>query len=163
MLSLPLLAGLATPVAAQGVRIDRVEIVNAGIFQAQTTGTQPAPATAAGARHILTGATLVQAATRIEARVGLHFGMQFRVIGQPQKAAVRLTSITHYPAPGLTNPVTGSTKTQGENTIAATIGPLNYRGYVFEHEWELVAGNWTFELWDGRRMLAKQAFEVVKP
>ena len=39
--------------------------------------------------------------------------------------------------------------------LFATIGAINYRGYVFEQDWELVPGAWTFELWDGQRMLAK--------
>jgi len=148
---------------AQGTQIERIVIVETGIFSAQTAATERAPGTATGTRHILAGTTLLKATTRIEAGIGVHFGMRFRVIGRPDKAPIRLTSITHYPPPGLKNPKLADPMRRGENWLAATIGAINYRGYVFEHAWELVPGTWTFELWDGKRMLAKQSFEVVKP
>jgi len=165
MLSFCLLLFGAGVAAAQAVTVDRIDIVATGIFRAGTVATEPAPGTATGTRHVLAGATLLNETTRIEAKVGLHFGMLFKVIGRPNRAPVRLTSVTHYPAPGLKNPKTGIVMTRGENTLSATIGThvVNYRGYVFEHDWELMPGTWTFELWNGRRMLAKQAFEVVTP
>jgi hypothetical protein len=159
---LPLAAGLGS-VAAQDVRIDRIQIVEAGIFQAETTATEKASGTATGMRHILKGTALIESTTRIEAKVGLHFGMQFRIFGRPNKAPVWLTSVTHYPAPGLKNPDTGTILRRGEYTLAATIGAVNYRGYVFERVWELVPGPWSFELWYAGRALAKQTFEVVAP
>jgi hypothetical protein len=165
MLSIVLLLACLGRATAQDLTIERIEIVATGIFRAGTAATETAPGTATGTRHVLAGATLITSTTRIEAKVGLHFGMLFRVIGRPEKAPVRLTSITHYPAPGLKNPQTGTVMARGENTLAATIGArlVNYRGYVFEHEWELMPGAWIFELWHDKRMLAKQAFEVVRP
>ncbi len=163
VLALLVLIGCGLEALAQAVAIDRVEIVETGIFSAEKAATERAPGTAAGTRHILAGTALVKSTTRIEAKVGVHFGMQFRLIGKPDKAPVRLTSITHYPAPGLKNPGTGALLRRGENSLAATISTINYRGYVFEHEWELVPGTWIFELWDGKRLLTKQAFEVVRP
>jgi hypothetical protein len=162
-LSLVVLVAALGDAAAQDARIDRIEVVGTGIFQAEKTATERAPGTAAGTRHILAGTTLIKSTTRIEARVGVHFGMQFRIAGRPDKAPIRLLSVTQYPAPGLKNPATGSVMRRGENTLAATIGAVNYRGYLFEHDWELVPGAWTLELWHGGRMLAKQTFQVVSP
>jgi hypothetical protein len=63
----------------------------------------------------------------------------------------------------LKNPKSDSNQTRGEHSLFATIGQINYRGYVFENDWELVPGAWTIELWDGKRKLASQTFDVVKP
>lgn len=149
--------------AAQDIRIDRISIVATGIFRAERAGTERAPGTATGRRHILVGTELIRSTTRIEATVGVHFGMQFRIEGRPNKSPVRLTSVTQYPAPGLKNPDTGEILRRGEHTLGATIGVVNYRGYEFEHAWELVPGTWILELWYGGRMLARQAFQVVRP
>jgi hypothetical protein len=159
---LMLAAGLGSA-AAQDARIDRIQVIETGIFQAETTATEKTSGTATGTRHILKGTVLLKSTTRIEAKVGVHFGMQFWIFGRPNKAPVWLTSVTYYPPPGLKNPDTGTALRRGEHTLAATIGAVNYRGYVFEHDWELAPGPWSFELWYAGRVLAKQTFEVVAP
>jgi hypothetical protein len=148
---------------AQGGKIERIDIVESGIYRAATVSIEHAPSTATGKRNILSDTKLVASTTRIEAKVGVHFGMRYRIVGHPRNATIKLMSITQYPAPGLKNPKTESVQTRGENSLLATIGQINYRGYVFEHDWEIVPGAWIFELWDGTRKLASQTFDVVKP
>jgi hypothetical protein len=162
-----LLAFLILAVGAGSARaqskVDRIDIVEAGIFRAQTATIEYAPDTATRQRNVLSGTKLVAATTRIEAKIGVHFGMRYRLVGRPNNATAKLISITQYPAPGLRNPLVGKPQARGEHSLFATIGTINYRGYVFEHDWELVPGIWTFEIWDGQRKLASQAFEVVRP
>lgn len=163
-LALLLLAAVAGDARAQGSsKIERIEIVETGIYRAETATTEPAPGTATRQRNILSETKLVASTTRIEAKLGVHFGMRYRVVGRPNLATVKLVSVTQYPAPGLKNPKSAKVQTRGEHSLFATIGQINYRGYVFEHDWELVAGAWTLELWDGQRKLASQTFNVVKP
>jgi hypothetical protein len=158
------LAAVAGDARAQGgSKIDRIEIVETGIYRAETAGIEAAPGTATRQRNILTDTRLLVPTTRIEAKIGVHFGMRYRVVGTPSLASIKLVSVTQYPAPGLKNPKSGSIQTRGEHALFATINQINYRGYVFEHDWELVAGAWVFELWDGKRKLTSQTFDVVKP
>jgi len=159
-----LLAAVGGSALAQGgSKIDRIEIVEAGIYRAETASVETAPDTATRQRRILSDTRLVASTTRVEAKVGVHFGIRYRVVGTPSLASVKLVSVTQYPAPGLKNPKGGSIQTRGEHALFATINQLNYRGYLFEHDWELVSGTWVFELWDGKRKLASQTFDVVKP
>lgn len=159
-----LLAAVAGDAFAQGgSKVDRIEIVETGIYRAETATIERAPGTASRQRNILSETTLVASTTRVEAKLGVHFGMRYRVVGRPNLATVKLISVTQYPAPGLKNPKAGSVQARGEHPLFATIAQINYRGYVFEHDWELVPGAWTFELWDGNRKLASQTFHVVKP
>ena len=163
-LALLLLAAVVGDACAQGgSKVDRIEIVEAGIYRAETATIESAPDTATRQRNILSETKLLVSTTRIEAKIGVHFGMRYRVVGQPSGATVKLISVTQYPAPGLKNPKSASNQTRGEHSLFATIGQINYRGYVFEQNWELVPGAWTFELWDGQRKLASQTFNVVKP
>ncbi len=148
---------------AQGGKVDRIEIVESGIYRAETALIEHAPATATGLRNILSDTKLITPTTRIEAKIGVHFGIRYRVVGRPNQATVKLTSVTQYPGTGLKKPGTETLQTRGEHALFATIGAVNYRGYVFEHDWELVPGTWTFELWDGKRKLTSQTFDVIKP
>lgn len=163
LLLVPLLAVVGGAVAAQGTKVDRVEIVEAGVYRAETKSIEQAPGTATRQRNILSETKLVASTTRIEAKVGVHFGIRYRLVGQPNNATVKLTSVTLYPAPGLKNPKADANQLRGEHSLLATIGAVNYRGYVFEQDWEMVPGAWTFELWDGKRKLVSQRFDVVKP
>jgi len=163
-LALLLFAAVGSGALAQGGgKVDRIEIVETGVYRAETAGIEAAPGTATRQRNLLTDTRLLAPTTRIEAKIGVHFGMRYRVVGSPSLASVKLVSVTHYPAPGLKNPKAAGIQTRGEHPLFATISQLNYRGYMFENDWELVAGTWTFELWDGDRKLASQAFDVVKP
>ena len=162
-LALLLLAAFLGEASAQGRKVDRIEIIETGIYRAETALIEQAPATATGQRNILSETKLLVSTTRIEAKVGVHFGMRYRVVGLPNHATIKLTSVTQYPGAGLKKPGTETLQARGEHALSATIGAVNYRGYVFEHDWELVPGTWTFELWDGKRKLASQAFNVVKP
>ena len=157
----PAVAGDAC--AQSSSKVERIEIVEAGIYRAETAGIEQAPGTATRQRNILSDTRLLVSTTRVEAKLGMHFGMRYRVVGTPNLATVKLVSVTQYPAPGLKNPKGDKPQTRGEHSLFATIGQINYRGYMFEHEWEMVAGAWTLELWDGQRKLASQTFTVTKP
>ena len=163
LLLVPSLAACLGEARAQGGKVERIDIVEAGLYRAQTVSIAEAPDTATRQRNILSETLLLAPTTRVEAKIGVHFGIRYRVVGRPNNATIKLVSATQYPAPGLKNPKTDSIQTRGEHSLFATIGQVNYRGYLFEHDWELVPGAWTFELWDGKRKLASQTFEVVKP
>ena len=163
-LALLFLGAVVGGASAQGAgKVDRIEIVEVGIYRAETASIELAPGTASRQHNKLSETRLLTPTTRVEAKIGVHFGMRYRVVGSPSLASVKLVSVTHYPAPGLKNPKAAGIQTRGEHPLFATISQLNYRGYMFENDWELVAGTWTFELWDGDRKLASQAFDVVKP
>jgi hypothetical protein len=163
-LALLILAAVAGDVHAQGAgKVERIDIVEAGVYRAETAGIEQAPGTATKQRNILSDTRLLLPTTRIEAKLGVHFGMRYRVVGSPNLSTVKLVSVTQYPGPGLKNPKSEKLQTRGEHSLFATIGQINYRGYVFEHDWEMVAGDWTLELWDGPRRLGGQTFTITKP
>jgi hypothetical protein len=158
-----LLIAATSPAHSQSATISRIEIVEAGIYQVDKTRTEAAPGTAEGQTNVATNVRLIKATTTVPARIGTTFAVRYRVIGQPTGATVTIKIIGFVPEPGMRNPATGNTTVRNEYTNTRHIGDLAYTSFTFEQDWELLAGKWTFEFWDGNRKLASQDFEVVKP
>jgi hypothetical protein len=51
---------------------------------------------------------------------------------------------------------------QSEYDHSTQIGIAAYKSYSLRHEWEVVPGNWTIQIWYGDRKLAEQTFTLVK-
>jgi hypothetical protein len=140
---------LATSAVAQTPRIERVDVVEAAIYRTREEG---------GVLH----AELVQAATLIPARLGTAFGFKYVVVGPPAGTQVPLRLVTHYPDPGIRDPASRDpARRRSEEVVFVRAGESLVYGFRFGQAWEAVPGPWLFELWDGNRKLAEQAFTVV--
>ena len=147
----------------QAVSIDRVHVTSVGIYRAVEIGTKPAPSLSSGAYTHVKDAALVKRGQVVPARKGVRFGFTYRVIGQPLRAQVPLRFVTLYPAPGLVNPKTGKRTGQDEVWDLKAVGEPYVDGYALDHDWEIVPGAWTFQIWHQDRKLAEQTFTVVEP
>ena len=99
---------------------------------------------------------------RIPARIGTAFGPTF-VVRAPGQTSVRLRSVTRYPSPGLTNPVTKVTGMRDETVLTFTVGEASQDLFHFTYDWELVPGVWVWQLWDGETKVAEKSFVIVRP
>lgn len=161
LFAVPIFAALADISAAQ--TIERVEIADFGIYTiGEKTKSTGAFNTAAGTVNGVSHIRLAETTTTIPARLGVHFGFRYKIIG-PENGIAKLTMVTLIPDPGIRNPNTGRTTMRNEYVEAKAIGSTQYTGYTFDNPWEIVLGTWTKEIWDGDRKLAAQSFNVVKP
>ncbi len=158
-----LLWAVCAAASAQSVSIDRILVTSVGIYRAVEIGTRPAPSLASGAHTHVEDAALVKRGQIVPAQKGVRFGYTYRVIGQPLRAQVPLRFVTLYPAPGLVNPNTGKRTRQDEVWDLKAVGEPYVDGYTFDHDWEIVPGAWTFQIWHQDRKLAEQKFTVVEP
>lgn len=161
MLSVPLLL-MAACAGADGARIDRIDVIDKGIYAIETGAQSPAAGTPTGEVTAVSAARLVEATATIPARTGLEFGFRFIVVGAPHGAAVPLEMVTLYPEPGLREPGGAEPVRRSAVPRTKTIGETEYTGYGFENAWEAVPGPWTFQIWHGDRMLAEERFTVVE-
>jgi hypothetical protein len=163
--SLPLafvLLVLAAVADARAQQVERVEIVEWGLFRTDAEGKVAAPRGATGTMTLVSNVRLHQTTTTVPALVGMQFGLRFNIVGSPPGASINLRTVFRLPTQGITNPASGKTYSSTEFDMAASIGESTYRGYSFDHDWEVEAGPWTMEIWHDGRKLAEKTFMVTR-
>ena len=152
---LPVSAGLSDE-----FRVERVRVLERGIFHA-SSGNLPIAHSSLGAVANVRNASLVRSTTTIPARQSLRFGLRYVVEGAPAGARVELRLVTVFPEPGLLDPASGVRHYESEYTIRGSIGTQAYREFMFDHTWEIVAGEWIFEFWHDGRKVGSETFCVL--
>ena len=147
---------------AQTPQIDHIDVVDYGIYTANTESIEALPGTAASDLAIRNDIRHVKTTRTVPAQQGMEFGFRYVVVGAPVGTVVPLHMVTIFPSPGLRNPATRQIKAQSEYDRSKTIGTTSYRSYVLDNGWEVVAGIWTFQIWYQGRKLAEQKFTVAK-
>ncbi len=110
------------------------------------------------------GATvkLVQQTDIIPIEAGRLFGFHFQLKGFTGKEDIELREVVVHPR--MTKP--GQKASTGYETKLPLIirsGELtDYTGYSLNHDFEMVAGEWRFELWYEDKKLLEQKFKTVK-
>ena len=91
----------------------------------------------------------------IPARIGTRFGFNYVIAGEPDGDGISLKKIIEYPEPGLT--YDNKTVLADTFNIYIKLNSLNYSGYLFEHNEELIPGIWTIEyFYEGKKILHKE-------
>ena len=148
---------------AQSARIDKIEIVGAGIMSQNTK-----PKTLAN-KDISTGQTLVgdteltTSTTTIPAKKGTRFGIVVNISGAQPDRETTIKVVWLYPrGTSIKNPDGGPAKLRDEYDDKRKIGENNAKFYwVMNEDYALVPGKWTVELWQDDRRLAQQSFTLV--
>ena len=154
---LALMLGLGT---AQAQTVDRLEITDFGTYKVEPGNKRE---NAEGLKTtIARRVEHLESTTTIPARIGISFGVRYKIVGEPDNAEVTLRKIISFPPPGL-QPSRGKIVPQSESKVETTIGETVADLYTLEDSFELVPGVWTVELWDGERKLLAQSFTIEKP
>jgi hypothetical protein len=155
-----LLVALVASANAQPARIDRIDVVEFGIYTADSklnsvTAQGIKQSTIDNVRHAAT-------TTTIPVQKDVQFGYRYKIIGKPNGAPVDIRLVTNYPAPGLRTPSSEQPVMRSERIRKRQIGETSVTTYSLEDDFELVPGIWTFEIYDGDRKLVSQSFTLVK-
>jgi len=144
----------------EGVRIDRLTVVEAGFYTARKTGEEPAAGTTLGHINALKDIKFLKEAPTVTARLHTGFGVRFRAHGRPNGGKARLHQVWLIPAPGIHNPKNGNTYRQSLSDYTVTVGGVSMRGYSFDEPWEIVKGTWTIQIWQDERKLLEKSFLI---
>ncbi len=153
----------SAPARAQDMRVDRLEIVEAGFYDnkaATVTSTNRVTGTVTGTVDELAAVKLMQSPPAPSARVGIGFGVRFRSFGERNGERAMLRTVWKIPAPGIVNPTDHATYRESTAAFATRIGSVHWRGYAFDEPWEVVPGEWTLEIWQGDRKMLEKSFEI---
>jgi len=146
---------------AQSAGNYRLDVVAYGIISG--TDGVPVGVGSSGLVHREGGLSgVIQTTTRIPACIGTKFGFVFSIVGVPVGTRVHLSRLDKFPPPGLHMPGT-FVPIHEDRFVYDVIAGTRRKAidYSFDHSWELVPGEWTFELRDGYRLLASKTFTVV--
>ncbi|CAN5132510.1 hypothetical protein BH10PSE9_BH10PSE9_15450 [soil metagenome] len=157
------LAAAVLPASAQSVNVERIDVVDRGIYEIVTGAQTPGANTPTGTVTATTAEKLVTATTTIPGKVGVEFGFHYVVAGLPKGAEAPLDFAIAYPPPGLKDPAAAAPMPESKYSRPKKIGDTIYLGYGFENAWEIVPGTWTFTISSGGKKLAEQSFTVTKP
>jgi Domain of unknown function (DUF3859) len=160
--SLLLLILLSIRAYAQAPQINRIDVVEYGIYTADEQGHKSVPGAAAGTENIVSNIHHTLTTRNVPAQQGVHFGFLFTPIGEPEDKIATVRQVTIFPSSGLRNPSTQQLFVQEEYDIDVRIGKTNFKGYGFDNHWEVVPGVWTFQLWYQGRKMVDQVFTVAK-
>lgn len=100
--------------------------------------------------------------TRIPMVLGTEFGIEYQVNTKPKGRPIDITTIILFPEPGLKQPG-GRKYKRSKETERVTIGEPHLHGYGFDEPWELLPGEWVFEVWHKKSRLVKKTFTVYDP
>lgn len=148
----------AAPALAADVSV--LQIVETGLYRAQTTGHIPSPQTVDGQTNTIVDIEFYSPTSKVPARQGVRFGTRFRVVGSPTNRSVALRSVWRIPEPGIQNPETGIVYRQSISEFSTTVGAITMRGFSFTYAWQIRCGDWIQEVWFGERKLLSQTFTV---
>ncbi|MEJ0023794.1 MAG: DUF3859 domain-containing protein [Alphaproteobacteria bacterium] len=151
-----ILALFALPAAVSAQTVERVEISKFGIYTSRDISKSVRPD---GIEEVIDGdSRWLQQTDTIPARIGVKFGIRFKLEGAP--GAVTLRRVTIVPEPGL-RPRPGKPIKRVERDITLSTGDSIDAGWSFDHAYELLTGIWTIQIWQGDRKLAEKKFKVV--
>ncbi|MBI3548095.1 MAG: DUF3859 domain-containing protein [Elusimicrobia bacterium] len=142
-------------------KVDKIEIVEAGIYKVEVASRERVDGLAGGKLSIVKNSTLLKATTTIPMKIGTTFGIRYKVIGSPDGSKAELKIVTNYPKEGVRDPGQKRTLYASTYPVNKTIGLVTYKSYTLEEGWELVPGRWSFEVWYGDKKMAEQEFTIV--
>ncbi len=97
---------------------------------------------------------------QITGSLGISFGIEYVIHSTPRGKPFDVTGIIHYPPAGLVSPQ-GQIYTRSEEAIEIKIGEKSFYGFGFDEPWEIIPGEWKFEIRRNDVLLAHKTLTVL--
>lgn len=135
-----------------------------GIYATSGENIVSTPGTTSGWTRRIGKFSLVEQTDRIPARMGIRFEIDYTIYGLPANQTVGFSKVVSHPP--MTPP--GGAEKRGykieDNWQTSPNGTAKgITGYGFDHDYEMVPGEWKFELWYANQKLLEKTFTVYRP
>jgi hypothetical protein len=130
------------------------EIIDYGICTINLKETVSSDTTASGYYNVTEGVEFTDKTTNISAAMGISFGIKYVVNGEPEGSKVKLKLVVIHP------PIKGKAKSSA--MVDAKIGTWRADFYTFNENYELVEGEWIFQIFYKDDLLIDKSFTVSK-
>ncbi|HEY6085865.1 MAG TPA: DUF3859 domain-containing protein [Nitrospira sp.] len=157
-----MVAACGTLANAQDVNVSGVQILSHGIYAVGEPSKTVVDNSGVGHRSLGGRPHLIATTTRVPAKLGVHFGFEFKMNGTPSGESISYRQEVHYPLPGANVPGGTAPLAMSSATYPATLNRTSYTGYALTDPWELIPGKWLIQVWVGDKKLAEQAFYVTR-
>jgi hypothetical protein len=145
----------------EGTRIASVDIYQYGIFKGKPIEIIDNPTSITGKESKVSIRGFKERTLQIPATLGTHFGIIYVVKGKPDGTDVYIRlKISHPP---MKNPETKKNYTFTDSIRLVKIGAHEFHGWLFENKWEIVPGQYFFQIFDNNKELGKKTFTVYLP
>jgi hypothetical protein len=148
---------------AQDIQVQRMDVTFFGLYSVDYETSKFRGDTDRDVLHTFSNVEFNSKTHNIKPELGFRFGFSAILVGAPKGQVVELKRVCYYPKPGIKNPWTGKAVLREEYTINKTLGMESVYGYTFDSPWEMVPGQWIFEVWYGNKKLTSQTFTVEAP
>lgn len=143
------------------LEISATQIVGYGVFEAASVRRDRSISSSAIGRDDVRGVQFIEYTSDIPAVLGKNFGFQYIINSQPAGSKVDVTHVIKFPSPGLVRPG-GQVFEVSREERTARLGHETLHGYGFDVEWEIVPGEWTFEVWHNDALIVRKSFNVIE-
>jgi len=159
--ALPVLLFWSSLAAAQDAT--RIEVYEYGLYELGPALGEYAPPNMGYRHETVSDIRHIETTRIVPGRIGVSFGVRYRVQGNGLGFAVPLTVVLKFPPQGLYSHDYRDTLYIDETEMIETLGEDSYSGITFDEQWEIEPGIWTFEFWSGDTKLGEEQFEVITP
>ena len=153
---------LLTPVVNGDVVVRAVEITAFGVFQDHGKQFERGYSASGPGTYSLEYARFIDFKNEIPGELGINFGIQYIIHSTPKGKPFKVTGVITYPDPGLASPDGDNYKSSQEDMIV-NLGEKNFYGFGFDKAWEIIPGEWKFQIKHKDAVLAQKTLVVLEP
>ncbi len=164
MMMLVLAWGLQAPAAvaapAADLQIRAADILGSGVFRTKSQARHTGFTKSTMAADRVTGVEFTEITNEIPGVLGTNFGFEYQINSNPRGKDIEIRSVVIFPEGGLKKPG-GRVYEKSVQRQTVKIGRKSLHGYGFDEPWEIVPGDWIFEIWYKNARVIKKTFTVV--
>lgn len=136
----------------------KAEMVDYGTYEIERGG-EMEDENVAGHLIITHGKKLIKQSEEVIARLGTNFGFRYRLTGPEDEVEATIRVI--HPKP-LKDPTSGKEFSTSEWSQSVPTNHTNWNtGWIFEHDWEIVAGDWIMQLMIEDEVMLEKTFRIT--
>lgn len=140
--------------------IRNIKIISYGISDNKVSEVIDRPDSPAGKLELYNNWNLVKITTQIPAKKGIEFGIEYKVDALSLKSDIQIEEIIIFPEGGITNPENKTNQKIDSVITQLSKNEIGTFGYKMEYDWEVVPGNWVFQVRHKGVTYAQMVFNV---
>jgi hypothetical protein len=153
---------LLTPAVNGDVVVRAVEITAFGVFQEYGKQFERGYSASGPGTYSLEYVRFIDFKREIPGELGINFGIQYIIHSTPKGKPFKVTGVITYPEPGLASP-DGELYKNSQEDMIVNLGEKNFYGFGFDKPWEIIPGEWKFQIKHNDAVLAQKTLVVLDP